>query len=255
MIGVIAFTGYWVVNDRAQTAAQRVWLDSKESVPDILKENRVADLEATLQKALAAAATLGKDDEDVHRFANLHKEAQAANSMISIDFSACLNRSYDKDGQLLEGAEGIVLDLMSAGTFVFDTKLQPASPNGNEWGFELPAIDGKHAIKVVISDPPDGNISENTRLLFAARIQDVERPTNDNFDTWQLTLNANSFALLTSESVAEYIGLPMDQDLKDLLQQQESVVMNAWGEGSRDNGDADASSEPDAAEGESNDSE
>lgn len=236
IIGVIGFTGYWVVRDRAQTSAQQVWLDTTEDLPDILQENRIADLQTTLEQTLAAAATLGKEGDDVRRYANLYKEASAANAMISLDFSDCMSTGYDREGKLFDGAAGIVQDTISAGAFVFDTRLQPVSSDGRKWGFELPAIDGTHGIKVVVECPRLAIVPEDIRVLFAARVSSVESPSPENFETWQLELDADSFVLLTSENVAEYMGLPMEgDDMQNLLQQQEGYVL-AWS-GSGDSGE------------------
>lgn len=232
--GVVAGTGYWVTTQRSAESAQRIWLDSARTVEDLLTDKDFIGLESTLTEAVAAGKTIGKDDAEWRQTLNLLGEVRAANQLASEDLLSAIQDSYDKDGGLKNSGSSALQSVAASGIFIFDSWIQEDFEDAEVFLFELPAAPGRHNFVMSVRLPQlrellDTN-GENRRVLFAARIAEIVHPKETPM--WRVTLDLESFVLLTNESVCAEVGLTRDVDpeLPELLDRQSEFVQSssAW---------------------------
>ncbi|MEZ6124420.1 MAG: hypothetical protein R3C49_14780 [Planctomycetaceae bacterium] len=235
---VTGLTGRYLLHQRAFEQAQQVWLEATDRIQLLLKDENFPDLSSELKDVTDAGIVLGKQhDPEWRRLNNLRLETEARNSISAGDLLSAFHKGYDGQGHLTDQAADLVTFACRTGTFFFDSQLQPVKDASGEFLIEFPASPGTHRVLLTVAQPSLQALLDESgdgRCLFAARIQSVESPASDDSGEWKLHIDPSSFVLLTSQQLAESIGLSadLDESVPALLERQLAFVENHdWGNG------------------------
>lgn len=228
IISVVGLTGYWMIQQQAQEAAQQVWLQATDEIESLLQDGKLVELEALLQETVNAGRTLGKTGSEWRRTVNLHQQTTAINRMANVDLLSAFHAAY-KDGVLDSFGVQKVVDSSRNGTYIFDSWITKDYQKKHTFDVQMPAAAGRNRVSATIELPqleqllqefPDG------QFLFAADIETVRAPVGDIDPDWKIRLSAESFVLLTDALLCQNVGLAADFDpqLASVLERQDEFV-------------------------------
>lgn len=228
MISVLSLTGYWLVQQQAQEAAQQVWLQAADEIETLLQNGDIVELESLLQSTVAAGSTLGKTDGEWRRTVNLYQQAQAINNLTASDLLSDFHSVY-RDGVVVDAAAQQLTEDAKRGHHIFDSWVVADYQNKGSFRMELPAAAGKHRVSTIIALPQLEQLLQQAtdgRVLFAAKIESIAPPEENAELEWKIQLSAASFVLLTNPQLCDGIGLSADFDteLPTVLQRQDEFV-------------------------------
>lgn len=237
MVVVVGLTGYWMSHQKHVEAAQQTWLRSAEEVDEFLAASDMINLEATLNNAVGAGYTLGKNDSEWKAWLNLLHETEAINNLATSDLLTEFASAYDQQDQVIADAEQNITAGALSGSFVFDSWLTAASDQPDVYLMEFPAAPGRHAVDVFIPLPQLAELIQQAgdgRTVFAARFRSVAAPASRSNgaaadDTWRFWVDADSFVLITSPVHCEAVGLGVEDDpeLAAVLARQQDFVISS----------------------------
>lgn len=227
MACIVVATGGWMIHQRRIETARQTWRTSVDQLTDLLENNDLPQLQPVLKDAVSAGTILGKNDREFRVVTNLYEETLACESISNTELLQTLRDTYSADGQLKPDAGKTLLSALSTGCFVFDTLITSVG-NNRPLAVDLPFFTADHAVRVSIDLPDLHNVLEqstNGRVIFAAHFQSVDVPVGDH-GNWHLTLNPETFVLITSEVHCRDIGILADDDdaVAAVLENQRNFV-------------------------------
>ena len=227
IVAVVGLTMYWMTWQQQVEAARQTWVSSSEKIEQLLSDANTTELEQALEKAVDAGRVLGKQDPEWRRTLNLLQETAAVNSLSSSALLTGFFEAYDAKGKLKSNAEDRIRTLAESGSFVFDSYVLAGDDKKGIFRFEFPAAPGRHPIDIQLAMPQLAQVLEKTedrRILFSAEIESVVGPGSGG--RWKLTIDPDSFVLLTSSELCSYMGLTEEHDaqLPVTLQRQKEFV-------------------------------
>ncbi len=231
MVAVVGVTAYWMSYQKRVEAAQQTWLKSAEQVEEFLTAADMVNLESTLQSAVDAGYTLGKNDSEWRLWLNMLKETHAVNTMATSDLLTGFAAVYNEENQLVPDAEQRLTTTATSGTFIFDAWLTAAGNESGVYVMEFPAAPGRHTVEVYVPIAQLEDLIAATgdeRVVFAAKFQTVKVP-GEPANAWQLLVDADSFSLITNATHCDAVGLRVEEDpeLSTVLQRQEEFVKSS----------------------------
>lgn len=228
MAGVLVMTLMWMQRQSDLEQSQQIWLQSSDQIDELLADSELLELEPVLEHAVAAGRVLGKDDVQWRRLTNLLAETHAVNNVSDGNLISAFHQVYDPQGRLLPGAQSTLETAGGSGFVVLDSYVRPGRDSGTYF-IELPATPGKHAVELQLQLSALGRYlagSDGKRMIFAARIQQIDAPQTDRDRSWKIRLAAESFVLLTQVQHCNDLGLSVqdDPDLEEVLKDQRDFV-------------------------------
>ena len=230
MLLVIGATSILIYREQQQETAHRTWHESTDSITSLLTDRNFATLQSTLGNATRAGRIIGQRGAKWRLVLNLHQETQALVSVCSETLPSLLSDADTGEPLNDFNQRQLESDLLR-GTFVVDGYIDPVSSKTGTYVIDMPAIFKRQPVTVTMQLPQFDELldqAESRRFVFAFRLADVGRP-GDRRDLWQLTVDSESFVLLTSKEHCEHLGFPVDSDpaLADVLSRQRTFVKNS----------------------------
>jgi len=208
--------------------ARTQWRTSMDQIPELLDAADFPALESALTTAVAAGAILGRDDAEWRLTFNLLEETQALSSLASASLPIILQEA---DLESLNSPEELqrLSSTLEHQTFVVDGYIDPAGETSAEFNIDVPVPPGRPVVQVrlelqelqpLISSGGDG------RCIFAFRVDEIVRADEDGSETWSISVDPYSFALLTSAVHCTELGwnIEEDEELENVLLSQRSFI-------------------------------
>lgn len=226
VIATVGFTGWFMVQQRQTERAQKIWLESTATIAEKLEQEELSGLLVELESALNAGMVLGKDDSEYRLLNNLLVETQATVSLASAGLVDVFQAAYDNQNRLEPAAKSRVDEACKQGWFLFDAVANKFD-SGTEttWLIDFPATPGLHPVSIILPNlvlTQDLDADSDTRLLFVAKLSVKTAPDGDEDGQWILTVNPDSFAMLTHTAHFVAVGFDPDEDagLKQVIERQ-----------------------------------
>lgn len=236
---LLSLTVWWMVQQRRQDVARRVWRQQQDAVEQALQAGDLPQLTASLERVVEAAGILGRRDSEALRAESLLRQCQAVNQLSQLDLVSSLQQLADgnrlTDERMTAEVRGLV--------FVFEAGLKPLADHGGVLELDLPLQAGARRVRILTEAQTLRQLhsaASQRPVLFAAALQAGRVDQSDG--SLQLLLDDSSVVVLTQAVTAAAAGYSAaDASVAELLRQQEqSLGLSAAGAGVTDG----AKSEP-----------
>ena len=236
---LLSLTVWWMVQQRRQDVARRVWRQQQDAVEQALQAGDLPQLTASLERVVEAAGILGRRDSEALRAESLLRQCQAVNQLSQLDLVSSLQQLADgnrlTDERMTAEVRGLV--------FVFEAGLKPLADHGGVLELDLPLQAGARRVRILTEAQTLRQLhsaASQRPVLFAAALQAGRVDQSDG--SLQLRLDDSSVVVLTQAVTAAAAGYSAaDASVAELLRQQEqSLGLSAAGAGVTDG----AKSEP-----------
>lgn len=236
---LLSLTVWWMVQQRRQDVARRVWRQQQDAVEQALQAGDLPQLTASLERVVEAAGILGRRDSEALRAESLLRQCQAVNQLSQLDLVSSLQQLADgnrlTDERMTAEVRGLV--------FVFEAGLKPLADHGGVLELDLPLQAGAWRVRILTEAQTLRQLhsaASQRPVLFAAALQAGRVDQSDG--SLQLLLDDSSVVVLTQAVTAAAAGYSAaDASVAELLRQQEqSLGLSAAGAGVTDG----AKSEP-----------
>jgi hypothetical protein len=227
---LLSLTVWWMVQQRRQDVARRVWRQQQDAVRLALEAEDLPQLTTALERLVEAAEILHRVDAEAVRASSLLKQCRAVNQLSQLDLVTALE-------QLLAGPaltdERVTAEVRGL-VFVFEGRLRPAgAANGGGQGevggvleLDLPLQIGDRRVRIRtgaawLSEIPA--VVEGQPVLFAAALESGRLEARDESVT--LLMNDESVVLLTESLPAAAAGyVSSDAGVAQLLRRQSELL-------------------------------
>lgn len=236
---LLSLTVWWMVQQRRQDVARRVWRQQQDAVEQALQAGDLPQLTASLERVVEAAGILGRRDSEALRAESLLRQCQAVNQLSQLDLVSSLQQLADGNRLTDERVTAEVRGLV----FVFEAGLKPLPDHGGVLELDLPLQAGARRVRILTEAQTLRQLhsaASQRPVLFAAALQAGRVDQSDG--SLQLLLDDSSVVVLTQAVTAAAAGYSAaDASVAELLRQQEqSLGLSAAGAGVTDG----AKSEP-----------
>jgi len=240
---LLSLTVWWMVQQRRQDVARRVWRQQQDAVEQALQAGDLPQLTASLERVVEAAGILGRRDSEALRAESLLRQCQAVNQLSQLDLVSSLQQLADgnrlTDERMTAEVRGLV--------FVFEAGLKPLADHGGVLELDLPLQAGARRVRILTEAQTLRQLhsaASQRPVLFAAALQAGRVDQSDG--SLQLQLDDSSVVVLTQAVTAAAAGYSAaDASVAELLRQQEqSLGLSAAGAGVTDG----AKSEPEGVQ-------
>jgi len=240
---LLSLTVWWMVQQRRQDVARRVWRQQQDAVEQALQAGDLPQLTASLERVVEAAGILGRRDSEALRAESLLRQCQAVNQLSQLDLVSSLQQLADgnrlTDERMTAEVRGLV--------FVFEAGLKPLADHGGVLELDLPLQAGARRVRILTEAQTLRQLhsaASQRPVLFAAALQAGRVDQSDG--SLQLLLDDSSVVVLTQAVTAAAAGYSAaDASVAELLRQQEqSLGLSAAGAGVTDG----AKSEPEGVQ-------
>jgi len=229
---LLSLTVWWMVQQRRQDVARRVWRQQQDAVRLALEAEDLPQLTTALERLVEAAEILHRVDAEAVRASSLLKQCRAVNQLSQLDLVTALE-------QLLAGPaltdERVTAEVRGL-VFVFEGRLRPAgAANGGGGGqgevggvleLDLPLQIGDRRVRIRtgaawLSEIPA--VVEGQPVLFAAALESGRLEARD--ESLTLLMNDESVVLLTESLPAAAAGyVSSDAGVAQLLRRQSELL-------------------------------
>jgi hypothetical protein len=217
MLLAVGMTSYWLYHRNQVDAADRVWREAQDAIPQLVAAGDFQALQQTLTNATDAGRLTGQEGPEWRRTVNLFEETLAVT-----------NICYDTLPELL--SEKAVLEASAVAAvmdqyFVIDGYIDPDGDDAGSFIVDIPAMSGQQSVRVTLQLPPLADYlptNPTQRFVFAFRLQGSEQ--NNEFH--ELRVAPKSFVLFTSEEHCDQLGMSAQADptLAEVLANQKAFV-------------------------------
>jgi hypothetical protein len=229
---LLSLTVWWMVQQRRQDVARRVWRQQQDAVRLALEAEDLPQLTTALERLVEAAEILHRVDAEAVRASSLLKQCRAVNQLSQLDLVTALE-------QLLAGPaltdERVTAEVRGL-VFVFEGILRPAgAANGGGGGqgevggvleLDLPLQIGDRRVRIRtgaawLSEIPA--VVEGQPVLFAAALEGGRLEARD--ESLTLLMSDESVVLLTESLPAAAAGyVSSDAGVAQLLRRQSELL-------------------------------
>lgn len=228
---LLSLTVWWMVQQRRQDVARRVWRQQQDAVRLALEADDLPQLTTALERLVEAAAILHRVDAEAVRASSLLKQCRAVNQLSQLDLVTALEQLVSGPALTDERVTAEVRGLV----FVFEGILRPAGAvNGGggrgevggvlELDLPLQIADRRVRIRTGaawLSELPA--VVEGQPVLFAAALEGGHLEDRD--ESLTLLMNDESVVLLTESLPAAAAGyVSSDAGVAQLLRRQSELL-------------------------------
>ncbi len=228
---LLSLTVWWMVQQRRQDVARRVWRQQQDAVRLALEADDLPQLTTALERLVEAAEILHRVDAEAVRASSLLKQCRAVNQLSQLDLVTALEQLVSGPALTDERVTAEVRGLV----FVFEGILRPAGAvNGGggqgevggvlELDLPLQIADRRVRIRTGaawLSELPA--VVEGQPVLFAAALEGGHLEDRD--ESLTLLMNDESVVLLTESLPAAAAGyVSSDAGVAQLLRRQSELL-------------------------------
>jgi hypothetical protein len=219
--GTVWLTIYWNRQGSLTSdivAMRRAWTQDIEAA-------QFGDARTKLEQAVSAIRRFGEDSRDAREIEQLAKEVGQIADLLDRPLEEVVRARRSMSAT---EAEAYILETLKSPALILDATINPGAGSGSS-GYRVEAImvSDEQPIRIDVSNlsvlaalAP----SQPTRVMFAARIEAIEPPTQ-GFE-WAVKLVPDSGVLLTSVRCLEKLGWPMDDATRAVLEAQSQWVLD-----------------------------
>jgi len=217
MLLAVGLTTYWLYHRTQVDAAERIWREAQDTIPQLLADGDFQALQVTLANATDAGRLTGQNGPKWRLTTNLFEETQAVTGIC-----------YDTLPELLAekvGRKTSALDAVVDQYFVLDGYIDPVGDESESFVIDIPAMSGQQSVMVTLQLPPLADfvpVHSGQRYVFAFKLSGAEM--HDGFH--ELRVAPESFVLFTSEEHCDQLGMSVQSDpaLAEVLANQKAFV-------------------------------
>lgn len=227
-VSVVLLTGWYTVHRNQLERARRTWREAMDAADAALNSQNLTDLQTALQKAVAAAGTLDRDDAESRSAANQLLEATAINRLSPGDLVSDLGKGYGPDGQLSADRIRSISRTLVTGCHLFECPVQISDATQSTVRLLLPLQVGNDSVNIEVQSAAlakaAGGLGRQS-LLIVAEVESCT-PPQQSPGTWQISLNPDLCVLLTHEAFCIAAGIDPAQapGLADQIRRQRIAV-------------------------------
>ncbi|MFM7869272.1 MAG: hypothetical protein ACKPHU_34045 [Planctomycetaceae bacterium] len=219
---LLCLTVWWMVQQRRQDVARRVWRQQQDAVQQALQAGDLSQLTASLERVVEAAGILGRRDTEALRAESLLRQCRAVNQLSQLDLVSSLQQLADGNRLTDERVTAEVRGLV----FVFEAGLKPLADNGGVLELDLPLQAGVWRVRILTEAQSLRQLQSaapQRPILFAAALRAGR--ADQSAGSLQLLLDDSSVVVLTEAVTAGAAGYSAaDASVAELLRQQEQSL-------------------------------
>jgi hypothetical protein len=216
---LLALTVWWMVQQRRQDVARRVWRQQQDAAERALQAGDLPLLTAALERVVEAAGILRRQDAESQRAESLLRQCQAVSQLSQLDLVSSLEQLSASNRVTDERVTAEVRGLV----FVFEAVLKPQAENAGILELDLPLMAGAQRVRVLTAAQSLRQLQSaapQRPVLFAGTMQAGQ--TNPADGSLQLRLDDSSVVVLTEPVTAGAAGYSAaDAGVAELLRQQQ----------------------------------
>lgn len=216
---LLALTVWWMVQQRRQDVARRVWRQQQDAAERALQAGDLPLLTAALERVVEAAGILRRQDAESQRAESLLRQCQAVSQLSQLDLVSSLEQLSASNRVTDERVTAEVRGLV----FVFEAVLKPQAENAGILELDLPLMAGAQRVRVLTAAQSLRQLQSaapQRPVLFAGTMQAGQ--TNPADGSLQLRLDDSSVVVLTEAVTAGAAGYSAaDAGVAELLRQQQ----------------------------------
>lgn len=210
MLLAVGMTSSWLYHRNHLDAADRVWRETLDAIPQLIAEGDFQALQEILANTTDAGRLTGQKGAEWRRTVNLFEETQAVTAICYDTLPELLSEKAGLEASALASALADVVDQY----FVIDGYIEPVGDTAGSFVLDIPAMSGQQAVMVTLQLPPLADYVQTNptqRFVFGFRLDGtVLSESNDEFH--ELPVAPESFVLFTSEEHCEHLGMSVQAD-------------------------------------------
>jgi hypothetical protein len=216
---LLSLTVWWMVQQRRQDVARRVWRQQQDAVEQALQAGDLPLLTTSLERVVEAAGILRRQDAEAQRAEGLLRQCRAVNQLSQLDLVSSLEQlsagNEVTDDRLTAEVRGLV--------FVFEAVLKPQAEPAGVLELDLPLLTGARRVRILTAAQSLRQLQSaapQRPVLYAGTMQAGQ--TNPADGSLQLRLDDSSVVILTEAVTAGAAGYSVaDAGVAELLRQQQ----------------------------------
>ena len=199
---LITVTAWWMVTQRRMEEARKIWRREMDAAQKAFESEDLSALHDSLSRAVNAATTLNRDDDDSRRAFSLLQQTRAVQNLSSTDLISLLASCVTERGIPDPKKAATVAEALRGSWFALECSLKPSVEGLT---VDLPLVVNSVPVTISISsDLLQGAVAAfpQSPLLFVASIDNCVVRGNE----LHLRLSGDTSTLITTPFHAELLG-------------------------------------------------